>query len=49
MLTCIDVSHVVGKPTMWFPKRSDTSQAVQAQKMAKEILDLERRGIVLSQ
>ena len=31
------------KPTMWFPNRSYTNQAVQAQAMAKrlEILDLE--------
>ena len=24
----------MGKPTMWFPKRSDTNRAVQAQRMA---------------
>ena len=36
----------MGKQIMWFPNRSDKNQAVQAQKM--EILDLERRGIVLS-
>ena len=43
------LSHIMGKPTMWFPNRSDTNQAVQAQKMAKlEISDLRRRGIVLS-
>ena len=29
------MSHLVGKPTMWFPNRSDTNQAVQAQKMAR--------------
>ena len=34
---------------MWFPNRSDTNQAVQSQKMARDwILDLERRGLVLS-
>ena len=38
------------KPTMWFANRSDTNQAVQAQKIASDwkCLDLERRGIVLS-
>ena len=25
-------SHLVGKPTMWFPNRSDTNRAVQLQK-----------------
>ena len=34
---------------MWFPNRSDTNRAVQAQKIARSLkfLDLERRGIVL--
>ena len=31
------MSHLVGKPTMWFPKRSDTSRAVQAQKRARSL------------
>ena len=26
----------MGKPTMWFPNRSDTNQAVEAQKMARD-------------
>ena len=26
----------MGKPTMWFPNRSDTNRAVQAQKMARD-------------
>ena len=26
------LSHLVGKPTMWFPTRSDTNRPVQAQK-----------------
>ena len=30
----IDTSSLVGKPTMWFPNRSDSNRAVQAQKMA---------------
>ena len=30
------MSPPVGKPTMWFPNRSDTNQAVQAQKMASD-------------
>ena len=28
------MSRLVGKPTMWFPNRSDTNQAVQSQKQA---------------
>ena len=27
----------MGKPTMWFPNRSDTNQAVQAQKQARSL------------
>ena len=27
--------RLVGKPTMWFPNRSDTTRAVQAQKNAR--------------
>ena len=46
----IYLSHLVGKPTMWFPIRFDTNRAVQAQKMAEDgkLWILERRGIVLS-
>ena len=33
---CLYRSRLVGKPTMWFPNRSDTNQAVQAQKMARD-------------
>ena len=29
------MSHVMGKPTFWFPTSSDTNQAVQLQKMAR--------------
>ena len=29
------ISHLVGKPTMWFPNRFDTNRAVQAQKLAE--------------
>ena len=28
------MSHLVGKPIMWFPNMSDTNQAVQSQKHA---------------
>ena len=31
------LSHLVGKPTMWFPNRSDTNRAVQAQKRARSL------------
>ena len=29
------MSRLVGKPTMWFPNRSDTNRAVQAQNQAR--------------
>ena len=29
------MSRLVGKPTMWFPNRSDTNEAVQSQKMVR--------------
>ena len=41
-----NMSRLVGKPTMWFPNGSDTNQAVQSH---KQILELSRRGIVLSE
>ena len=31
------VSRLVGKPTMWFPTRSDTNQPVQSQKRARSL------------
>ena len=31
------MSYLVGKPTMWFPNRSDTNQAVQSQKQARSL------------
>ena len=31
------MSRLVGKPTMWFPNRSDTNRPVQAQKQAKSL------------
>ena len=31
------MSHLVGKPTMWFPNRSDTNRDVQAQKRARSL------------
>ena len=31
------MSRLVGKPTMWFPNRSDTNRPVQAQKRAKSL------------
>ena len=30
-----NTSRLVGKPTMWFPNRSDTNRPVQAQKRAR--------------
>ena len=30
-----NLSRLVGKPTMWFPNRSDTNQAAQSQKKAR--------------
>ena len=32
-----NMSRLVGKPTMWFPNRSDTNQAVQSQKTARSM------------
>ena len=32
----INLSRVMRKPTMWFPNKSDTNRAVQAQKMARD-------------
>ena len=34
--TVTHLSRLVGKPTMWFPNRSDTNRAVQAQSMARD-------------
>ena len=31
------LSHLVEKPTMWFPTRSDTNQAVQSHKQARSL------------
>ena len=31
------MSRLVGKPTIWFPKGSDTNQAVQSQKQARSL------------
>ena len=31
------MSHLAGKPTIWFPNRSDTNQAVQAYKQARSL------------
>ena len=33
----VEVSPLVGKPTMWFPNRSDTKRAVQSQKQARSL------------
>ena len=46
------LSLCMRKPTIWVPTRSDKKRAVQSQKMVGwrlEILDLESRGIVLSE
>ena len=31
------MSRLVGKPTMWFPTRSDTNRPVQSQKRARSL------------
>ena len=31
------MSRLVGKPTMWFPNRSDTNRPVQSQKRARSL------------
>ena len=31
------LSHLVEKPTMWFPNRSDTNRPVQARKRARSL------------
>ena len=31
------MSRLVGKPTMWFPNRSDTNRFVRAQKQARSL------------
>ena len=31
------MSRLVGKPTMWFPNRSDTNRPVQVQKTARSL------------
>ena len=36
-LPLLHLSHLVGKPTMWFPTRSDTNRAVQTQKTARSM------------
>ena len=33
----INLSRLVGKPTMWFSNRSDTNRPVQAQKRARSL------------
>ena len=33
----LNLSRLVGKQTMWFPNRSDTNRAVQAQKQARSL------------
>ena len=35
MIPLSHMSRLVRKPTMWFPNKSDTNQAVQSQKMAR--------------
>ena len=34
---CAYQSHLVGKPTMWFPNRFDTNRPVQPQKQARSL------------
>ena len=31
------MSRLLGKPTMWFPNKSDTNQTVQSQKRARSL------------
>ena len=31
------MNRLMGKPTMWFPNRSDTNQAVKSQKQARSL------------
>ena len=33
----VHLSRLMGKPTMWFPNRSDTNQAAQSQKQARSL------------
>ena len=33
----LNLSRLLGKPTMWFPNRSDTNQPVQVQKRARSL------------
>ena len=37
VVTVKEKSCLVGKPSMWFPNRSDTSRPVQAQKRARSL------------
>ena len=42
-----DMSRLVGKSTMWFPNRSDTNRAVQAQKRAARSLKFRKRNCTI--
>ena len=33
----VQMSHLVGKPTMWFPNRYDTNRPVKLQKQARSL------------
>ena len=35
--TLLKLSRLMGKPTTWFPNRSDTNQAAQSQKQARSL------------
>ena len=37
MIENAHLSHLVGKPTMWFPTRFDTNRPVQSQKRARSL------------
>ena len=37
LVVIIKLSRLVGKPTMWFPNRSDTNWPVQLQKQARSL------------
>ena len=36
-ITAQHMSHLLVKPTLWFPTRSDTNQAAQSQKQARSL------------
>ena len=39
-----DLSHLMRKPTMWFPNWSDTNRAMQAKKIARSLRFFNKRN-----